>query len=81
LQFRSTSEIINLFEHFLGFLGWEIIQLQDIYLHRTAHHRKIRTYNFASRGFKPTIAIIEQSKSTPSPRDHLDPFKTTEVFV
>lgn len=52
LYSELTTQIMNPFKHFEGFLGRGIGRSQDPCLHRTAQHKKSRVYIHASTGFR-----------------------------
>jgi len=57
-RFRLTSEIMNPFRYFVGFLRRRIDPSQGLYLHRTAQHTVMHTYT-SLPGFKPTIPMSD----------------------
>jgi hypothetical protein len=62
-QFRITSEIINLFRHLAGLLGWVISPSQGLFLHRTAQNRKTRTNIDGLDGIRTCDPSIQAAKT------------------
>jgi len=59
-----TSEIMNLFGHLVGLLGWGISPTQGLYLHTAQHNTEKRGHTSMPRaGFEPAIPVFERSKT------------------
>jgi hypothetical protein len=63
LQFRITSEIMNLFRHLAGLPGRVIGPSQGLFRHRTAQHRKTRINIHALSGIPTHDSSIQSAKT------------------
>jgi hypothetical protein len=63
-QFRITSEIMNHW-HTVELLGWVIISLHCLYLHRTTQHRNTRTNIHALSGILTHDPVCEHFRPMP----------------